>query len=474
MFNVVDANGKSFEFSIEQLQDMNSNLFNHSPHSVSTEVDLKDFCASIFDEDGNELGKVGDVSNILDSQSSLPKALRVSIETTHSGDNHNYAIYHSDSMEKDCASFMAPYKKPLIKNHDSRTEPLGRVEFSTFKESEICPERDTILVDFVVNDKDAIEKFLDGRYRTVSVGGSVGHIKCNICGKDVLKDKKVKFCGHWKGEKYGDNVALWHMRDIKYNECSIVNNPADDWAQVVKIVALNDSTKEEAKDEAKDEVVEKSNMMDNQSNDLSIIDELLDNNEEVEETTELVEDSEEVTTEEETTEVEVTDEVSEVDKLVDEINSLKELNKELTDKVNEKDNLISNLQIDSSSMQNELEDAKKDLQQYRQTSIRLANLNKKLLVDKLLLLSSDLVEDELKEKTASELNSMVDEIIKNKDKHSIADVVQVTNPGLANQNDNYAVVENDEDEVEENVVDNDDNAQKQQSVMNSIINNLFK
>ena len=224
----------------------------------STSINLTDdehlklinFQTAIVDSEG----KPYDLKTLLDSASSdpskLPQAIDVLIEVTHSGDNANSVMYKSDSMEKDSQSFMWPYKKPFLKNHDMEVEPIGRVLDSNFGPSEIT-DRDTINVCFRVTDKDAMMKFLDGRYRTVSIGGSPTRVSCNICGKDILKDGQLKFCGHYKGNIYNNQKAIWTCTDITYNEVSVVNNPADKWAQVKKITIVN-SDKPTQKDGVQD------------------------------------------------------------------------------------------------------------------------------------------------------------------------------------------------------------------------------
>jgi TolA-binding protein len=178
-------------------------------------------------------------------------ALDVEMEATHSGKNHNYCIYYEDSMEKDAESFVNPFKKPMLKNHnDYSGEPLGRITQSWFGPSSLTDERSAIHLKARVTDQDAIPKFLDGRYGTVSIGGTMGTVTCNVCGKTILKDGKFKFCGHWRGESYKDQVCYWGAKDIEYHEVSTVNNPADDYAQIMKVTVVTDSDdKKDSKEE---------------------------------------------------------------------------------------------------------------------------------------------------------------------------------------------------------------------------------
>lgn len=237
---LTDANGKVFEVEMSNVQDMISENAEIEVNKDST-APSNIISMTALDAEGKQI----DVTSISDEdkkdKSKLPKALDVTFEATHSGGNRNNVFYHSDSMEKDAASWMVPYAKPLIKNHDSWDEPLGRAVSHQFGRSNLNPDRDCISVTFRVTDADAIEKFMDGRYRTMSIGGSVGHISCNICGKDILKDGVFKFCGHWKGEVYNSQKAIWNCRNIEYKEGSVVNMPADDWAQVVNQKPVTDS-----------------------------------------------------------------------------------------------------------------------------------------------------------------------------------------------------------------------------------------
>lgn len=229
-----DANGKTFEASIAEVMDFS--VVAGMTLEDST-VDLSNFSPVIVDSEGTEI----DVKSLFDGEGKSPKlddiaALDVTYETTHSGRNRNYAIYHSDSMEKDAASFLSPFPKPFIKNHDSYSEPMGRARTYEFKKSVLNPNRDTIQVTFRLTDEDAIQKHLDGRYQTVSIGASAGRITCNVCGHDIVKDGKfTKFCGHWRGETYKGDTAYWSARDMEYKETSVVNKPADDWAQLTQM-----------------------------------------------------------------------------------------------------------------------------------------------------------------------------------------------------------------------------------------------
>ena len=244
---VTDANGKNFSVDVSKICDINGD----SGEKVS---------ASVTDSAKNRVKKVHDVVYVNQKGEAIDNmqlikdmasgkaqvlALDVEMEATHSGKNHNYCVYYEDSMEKDAESFMNPFKKPMLKNHDSYSEPLGRIIQSWHGPSVLTDERTAIHLKARVTDQDAIPKFLDGRYGTVSIGGTMGTVTCNICGKTILKDGKFKFCGHWRGEVYKDQMCYWGAKDIEYHEVSTVNNPADDFAQIMKVTVVTDGDKKE-------------------------------------------------------------------------------------------------------------------------------------------------------------------------------------------------------------------------------------
>ena len=243
---VKDANGKEFTVNVSKICDINGDLGSDGGTASITDGRNKNRVAKVHDvEYVDQNGQAIDAMQLLmDMKSGKTNvvALDVEMEATHSGKNHNYCIYYEDSMEKDAESFVNPFKKPMLKNHnDYSGEPLGRITQSWHGPSELTDERSAIHLKARVTDQDAIPKFLDGRYGTVSIGGTMGTVTCNVCGKTILKDGKFNFCGHWRGESYKDQVCYWGARDIEYHEVSTVNNPADDYAQIMKVTVVTDS-----------------------------------------------------------------------------------------------------------------------------------------------------------------------------------------------------------------------------------------
>lgn len=246
IMKVQDMNGKDFSFDSEKIMHVNGDLTDSTGNNITDgkrQRVLAVHDVQCVDSQGNVLDATQVVNDMKSGKSQI-LAIDVEAESTHSGKNHNYCIYYEDSMEKDSESFTNPFRKPMLKNHnDYSGEPIGRVTRAWHGPSKLTDERSAIHTITRVTDADAVEKFLDGRYQTLSIGGTMGTVTCNICGKTILKDGKFKFCGHWKGETYKDQVCYWGVRDIDYNEHSVVNNPADDFAQVMKITVLTDNDK---------------------------------------------------------------------------------------------------------------------------------------------------------------------------------------------------------------------------------------
>lgn len=281
---ITDANGKSFSVDISKICDINGDIGDNASASITDNqrnrvTKLHD--VEYVDQNGNAIDSTKLLNDMASGKTHV-SAIDVEMEATHSGKNHNYCIYYEDSMENDAESFMNPFKKPMLKNHDSYSEPLGRIIQSWHGPSELTDERSAIHLKARVTDQDAIPKFLDGRYGTVSIGGTMGTVTCNICGKTILKDGKFKFCGHWRGESYKDQMCYWGARDIEYHEVSTVNNPADDFAQIMKVTVVTDSDdKKDSKDSKEDKPMAGTNT-DNKAEDIKknvcdMIDDILGN-----------------------------------------------------------------------------------------------------------------------------------------------------------------------------------------------------
>lgn len=175
----------------------------------------------------------------------LPSKIITVVEAIHNGITKNYTMYPAEKLEMSAESWQHPYNKPVIKNHNTYEEPLGRVVKQEFKKSIIDPEKFTIQLHLEISDPDTIQKVMDGRYHTLSIGGATDSCVCSICGKDILKEG---YCGHWKGRTYEGKTAHWTVGQMEFEEISFVNVPADGNARVIipNLEAKGNKNKESA------------------------------------------------------------------------------------------------------------------------------------------------------------------------------------------------------------------------------------
>lgn len=187
------------------------------------------------------------------------KSLRVKIEASHSGIvNKNNWFYIPKGMKDGASTFVEPYNKPVTLNHDPDLPPVGRVVESTYVDYEELSSsiKDSLnptdivdaIADFVkgddfndesykglghlelvaeITDEDAINKILDGRYITVSIGGNSSHAVCSICGTDMKDEENAAECDHYRGEYYDGEKCFYIGGFMDFDHVSYVNSPAD-------------------------------------------------------------------------------------------------------------------------------------------------------------------------------------------------------------------------------------------------------
>lgn len=430
-YTITDINGKKFNIGISDIVDVSTDLGNNIKNITDTYNDsLINFTPTIKDSEGTSITD----SDLLDAvKSKKAIALDVTFEATHSGENLNNAIYTSASLENDTKTWLFPFKKPFIKNHDMYEEPIGRTIDATFGQSEFEPNRDCINVTYRISDEDAMTKFADGRYKTMSIGATSGYIRCNVCGKDILKDGKVKFCGHWKGETYANQKATWTVENMTFREGSIVNAPADVYAQVKSIRVVNRKEDNAMKDN-KDSSV------------LSDIDEILNNTEDSKEANPnesiIVEDAEQTLPDESKSDEKAP---SIEDQLAKANEKISELEDKLTTLTTEKKAIETKLQDSQNSLtisNSDNEALKASLTKVKDQTRRMAEFNLNLMKDNLKELNKELTDEKLEGKTAKDINDMISEI---KEKSKTREASSVTNPGLA-VNDKHDVTDEQEQE----------------------------
>ena len=442
---ITDANGKSFSVDISKICDINGDIGDNASASITDNqrnrvTKLHD--VEYVDQNGNAIDSTKLLNDMASGKTHV-SAIDVEMEATHSGKNHNYCIYYEDSMENDAESFMNPFKKPMLKNHDSYSEPLGRIIQSWHGPSELTDERSAIHLKARVTDQDAIPKFLDGRYGTVSIGGTMGTVTCNICGKTILKDGKFKFCGHWRGESYKDQMCYWGARDIEYHEVSTVNNPADDFAQIMKVAVVTDS--DDKKDSKEDTTMAGTNTDSNKTTNAEdakksvcdIIDQLLNKSTDSSTTPEDNKDGEQ----KDNTAIDGADTAT--DSQSEDVDKIK---KDLEDAQAKIASLETELADSKSALEKankDLEDSKAESTSYQEKCMALATANKELVADSIMSkeeLKDDTAKDtrkkELMAMSMKDLNKLMEESTAKDSKEQPRAPAQVTNPTLANPEDN--------------------------------------
>lgn len=377
---------------------------------------------------GDILDKTSVISMLQDSTGdSLPKAIVVEIEATHSGITKNFTEYMPKKMKASASTWTNPYEKPVLREHNPYAPALGRVKAHKFGKSILNPEKDTITLTLEITDKDSIRRHLDGTALTYSIGGQASELFCSICGIDIINSDT--YCGHWKGRKYEkkvdgtDKVAketcIWQIGQMEYLEVSEVNIPADVWAQKLS-VKVKPETEEPDDDEDEEEDSAKTNTSDStESNTIAaIVDSIIEDATTDPEDEETTGEAEEATTEEnvtteETTSKDTTSESSDVtDKAEQLIAKLADI-VALTDKVSaleasitEKDQEITSLKEQLATATSEVASVTEKAKNTFSLNVELAKSIKRVYAES--IVNAKISLGELEECTSTEeINSLV-------------------------------------------------------------------
>lgn len=429
-----DVNGDEITVKLDSICDASTYLADNI--NAQDDVSATDInnTVVILDSENNQITDIDLVEKIKNKKVS---GLKVTFEATHDGLNLNYASYVSDSMARDTNTWIYPFAKPLIKNHMSYSEPIGRVSDARFCKSEIVKDRDCIEVSYNVTDEDAMLKFADGRYRTMSVGASSKHIKCNICGRDIVKDGKFNFCGHYKGNIYDGKVSTWTYQQLTYNEGSVVNKPADVYAQVKKIEVLNrpsNSTKDSKEDDS-----------------VSLIDDVLDPKTNVTNPTDNNKEEKPVNDDKPTSD----SQDSKPDKVEDKDSVISTLKKEIEDLKNKVSVYKNEINDNKKEYETQINDIKEKLsracdcaEQAQDKMYEMAKLNRQIISDDYKFFYKDATEDEVKELSCTEMSQKIQDakrllngnVQDSSNDNNPSGVTPVKNIGYGSfVNDNYSI-----------------------------------
>jgi predicted nucleic acid-binding Zn-ribbon protein len=234
-----------------------------------------------------------DLSRIRDSFSfQQTEGLKVRIAATHAGIiTHNNMLYLPDKMKSSVKTFVEGFGKPVLKHHMEEEDPIGRivdayyvdtsksirdnyvhfVGFGDIKDSAhyeifdnfcngvmsfedqvdlvrrllvVKDDKHTLLEKLAhrglghaqiiadISDPDAIQKFIDQRYLTGSVGARTSDAVCSVCKQNWTKSDS---CDHVPGRVYDDLKCVLIAGKFIYDEYSVVNKPADGQSVVLEL-----------------------------------------------------------------------------------------------------------------------------------------------------------------------------------------------------------------------------------------------
>lgn len=174
--------------------------------------------------------------------------LIIEVAAIHEGLTSNYNHYSSIELEKALQSWVEPYPKPIILNHDLNNEPIGRVIAAKMDKEDDGSA--FVRLQVAITDPVAAQKVLDKRYLTGSVGGRAAKAICSISGDDLATEDesgRPRMPKYKRGKVYKGKMAYIDMQDISFKEYSFVNLPADSKSGVRsakstdKNIAISDS-----------------------------------------------------------------------------------------------------------------------------------------------------------------------------------------------------------------------------------------
>jgi len=169
------------------------------------------------------------------------KSLDLKIAATHINFiNKNFLYYTDNAVVKKGGykSWTEPFRKPQLVSHDTKASPIGRIIDQAIEKDPLNPDSyGYVLITVRITDEDAIQKILDGRYNTCSVGTTSNKVMCSECGRILNREG---LCKHKKGSLNEDGEPIyWKVDQLEYTEDSFVNEPADAYSRIISIKINN-------------------------------------------------------------------------------------------------------------------------------------------------------------------------------------------------------------------------------------------
>lgn len=194
-------------------------------------------------------------------------SLKASGPVTFSGVLTNRRVYPGKKVKAATKTWTTPFPKPILRHHRSgkngapSEDPIGRATDAKYVSTTLgkhweddylhpTPEGSGYIdLTHTITDPDAIQKVMDKRYLTMSIGFDTDSLCCNICGTDWMKSERG--CEHTPGEmavvdsgKKGGKKSqpAWLITgSLTYEEASFVNRPASPYAAVSSFEKLQDA-----------------------------------------------------------------------------------------------------------------------------------------------------------------------------------------------------------------------------------------
>lgn len=207
----------------------------------------------------------------LEHKDESKRGLKVTLDLSHAGRRINHRVYSPWGQRDAVNGFTQPFPKPMIMNHNIESDPIGRAiqaqyldmsgtvagffghtkdlmslhkafetkDYETLSDqlnksnlllNPKWPGIGALRVTVRVTDKDAIEKFLDGRYMTFSGGFDTNAMVCSHCLNDW---RKGNICEHRPGTIVDGKPVVLLCGSYEPREITVTSAPADDLAMVV-------------------------------------------------------------------------------------------------------------------------------------------------------------------------------------------------------------------------------------------------
>lgn len=202
------------------------------------------------------------------------KGLIITFDLSSSFRLTNNRLYSAKGQKAGIASWTSPYPKPILRNHDRNSDPIGRIisvewvsndqeaikffdstnDFMKFKRimdsnepksvykemrrrnlltNDNWPGLGKLVAKARISDPDAIEKFLDGRYFTFSAGSTTDAYHCGICGTNWASSGP---CEHSPGSVDDEGrPTVMITGTFIGREASVVTVPGNDLSQLTSM-----------------------------------------------------------------------------------------------------------------------------------------------------------------------------------------------------------------------------------------------